>query len=108
MKRRPTLAQNLMSIRCKFHVWNFLHDEDELLLDDLRLKLRPLSGEREGDREDEDLALRRGERERERDFLRFAGGLYDRGGDLLPGGDLPPGGDLLRIGDLLPAGGDVL
>ena len=58
------LAQNLMSLLCKCGVLK-LYVEDELELDDLRLKLRPLSGDREGEREDEDLALRRGERERD-------------------------------------------
>ena len=77
---------------------------DELELEERRLKLRPLRGDREGEREDDDLPLRRGERERDGDFLRLPGGLYERGGDLLPG---PSGDDLLLIGDRLP-GGDRL
>ena len=58
------LVQNSKSLRCTCCVLK-LYVEDELELDDLRLKLRPLSGDREGEREDEDLALRRGERERD-------------------------------------------
>jgi hypothetical protein len=53
-----------MSKRCEFHILK-LYVEDELVLDDLRLKLRPFRGDREGEREDEDLALRWGERERD-------------------------------------------
>ena len=44
---------------------SFLQVDDELELDERRLKFRPFRGDREGDREDDDLALRRGERERE-------------------------------------------
>lgn len=56
--------QNLSSSKSALSVF---YPEDELELDDLRLKFLPLSGDRDVDRErdDDDLPLRRGERDLE-------------------------------------------